>query len=69
VPNRAEAKRRKAHGSGVSRLLAAKPDIRRRAVGNGDGVGMKFCVLTRGDLSVSTAATRVVIVEDERTRR
>jgi hypothetical protein len=66
VPNRAKAKRRKASDLRASRHLAAKPSIRRAGACSGDGVGTKFCILTRGDLSAS--ATEAVTVEDERTR-
>jgi len=67
VPNRAKAKHRKACVSGVSWRVAAKPDIRPGNVRSGDGVGTKFCVLTRGDLSAS--AHRNVIGGSRRGRR
>jgi hypothetical protein len=41
----------------VSWPLAAKPNIRRVAPRSGDGVGVKFCVLTRGDLSASACGS------------
>lgn len=53
MPNRAKAKRRKAHDPWVSRPTAAKPDLRREGVRIGDGIGTKFCGLTQGGLSAS----------------
>ena len=70
VPNRARAKRWVGVQPWVSRHPTAKPDIRRKAVRRGDGVGTKFCVLTRGDLSASAfGMVPAVVVEDKRTRR
>jgi hypothetical protein len=40
--------------------------IRRTGGRIGDGVGTKFCVLTRGDLSAS--AWRAVVIEEPTTR-
>lgn len=48
-------KRRKAGVSRVSRLPAAKPNIRWSSARIGDGVGAKFSTLTRGDFSASVA--------------
>ena len=42
----------------VSRPTAAKPKIRRAGARIGDGVGVMFRVLTRGDLSASAADLR-----------
>lgn len=42
----------------VSRPTAAKPKVRRAGARIGVGVGVKFRVLTRGDLSASAAEPR-----------
>lgn len=50
----------------MSRPRAAKSDIRWLDGRIGDGVGVKLCVLTQGDLLAS--AQRAVVVEEETTR-
>lgn len=58
VPNRARAKR----WAGVQPVGEPPSDGKAQyssgAVRRGDGVGTKFCVLTRGDLSASVASPR-----------
>ena len=61
MPNRTKVKRRKAYDPWVSRPLAVEPRIRLAGVRIGDGVGTKFRVLTRGELSASAAETRAVV--------
>jgi len=61
VPNRMKMKRRKAYDPWVSRRSAVKPDSPLAGVRSGDGVGTKFRVLTRGELSASAAETRAVV--------
>ena len=61
VPNRTKVKRRKAYDLWVSRRSAVKPDAPLAGVRSGDGVGTKFRVLTRGELSASAAETRAVV--------
>ena len=61
VPNQAKAKRRKARDPWVSRPPAAKPEVRSAGARSGDGVGTKFRVLTRGELSASAAETQAVV--------
>lgn len=52
----------------VSRPAAVKPKVRRADVRTGAGVGRKFCVLTRRDLSASACGQpQAVATEDERT--
>jgi hypothetical protein len=61
VPNRTKVKRRKARDLWVSRLPAVKPNIRLAGARTGDGVGTKFRVLTRGELSASAAEAQAVV--------
>lgn len=56
--NRAQAKHRKARKPWVSQPLVAMPDICWSAACIGDGVRVKFCVLTRGDLPASAHGAR-----------
>jgi hypothetical protein len=61
VPNRTKVKRRKARDPWVSRRPTAKPNIRLAGVRIGDGVGTKFRVLTRGELTASAAEAGAVV--------
>jgi len=70
VPNRARAKRR----AGVQPVGEPASDGKARysseVVRTGDGIGTKFCVLTRGDLSASVLGrVPAVVVEKPRTRQ
>jgi len=70
VPNRARAKRRAGVQPGGEPPTDGKALYPSGVVRRGDGVGTKFCVLTRGDLSASaTDSPPAVVVENKRTRR
>jgi hypothetical protein len=65
---RTERKRSAAEASQPAGELAngSEAHIRRTGGRIGDGVGTKFCVLTRGDLSAS--AWSAVVIEEPTTR-
>ena len=67
VPNRTDSEaptRRTSRGELADGSEAQYP---LGGVRKGDGVGTRFRVLTRGDLSASAAETRAVVVKNERT--
>jgi hypothetical protein len=53
--HRTKVKLRKALGIWVSVLVYVTPDIQSRSLGSGAGGGGTLCVLTQGDLMVSTS--------------
>lgn len=69
VPNRAKAKRRRGGRPMGEPADSGEARYPFEGARRGDGVGTKFCVLTRGGLSVSAAAVgRAVVVEDQENR-
>ncbi len=69
APNRAKAKCRKALRPVGEPACGGEARYPSGVARSGNGVGAKFRVLTRGDLSASAAARpQAVVIEDERTR-